>query len=91
MGGKASHTAEVIKSGYGYSRRLTNFNALLKAKKIDKAATDKELSTALRMKSYEDIEGVMIDWVAKHGVKKAKAADFIQKLQLSTADYAKLL
>lgn len=91
LGGTTSHTATVIKSGYGYSRRLTNFNALLKAKKIDEAATFKELSTALRTKPYEDIEATMIDWIAKHGVEKAKAADLIQKLQLSTADYAKLL
>lgn len=91
LGGTASHTADVIKSGYGYSRRLTNFNALLKAKNIDEAATFKELSTALRTKPYEDIEATMIDWIAKHGVEKAKAADLIQKLQLSTADYAKLL
>ena len=81
----------MIRGGYGYSRRLTNFNALLKAKNISEKATFRELSTALRMKPYEDIEGTMIAWLEKNGVDKATASDLIKKLGLDSGDYAKLL
>ena len=91
LGGKATHKADVIRSGYGYSRRLTNFNALLKAKGISAKATFTELSTALRTKSYEDIEGTMIAWIEKNGVDKATASDLIKKLGLDSGDYTKLL
>lgn len=91
LGGKAAHTADVIKGGYGYSRRLTNFNALLKAKSISVKTTFTELSTALRTKPYEDIEGAMIAWLEKNGVDKATASDLIKKLGLDSGDYAKLL
>ena len=91
LGGKATHTADVIKGGYGYSRRLTNFNALLKAKNISEKATFKELSNALRTKPYEDIEGAMIAWLEKNGVDKTTASDLIKKLGLDSGDYVKLL
>jgi hypothetical protein len=86
LGGKSTHSADIIAKGIGYRNRLDHFNLMIDKLKIDKSKLYDFLSDKVINTKYEDIFDEMTRYISKEaGIGKGKINGLIEKLDI--ADY----
>ncbi|MDR2764424.1 MAG: hypothetical protein LBB90_05275 [Tannerella sp.] len=92
LGGKSTHSADIITKGFGYRNELDNFNLMIDTLKIDKSKLYDFLSDKTTNTKYEDIFGELTGYISKEsGIGKSKINKLIEKLDISDFQFKKQL
>ena len=93
LGGKAAHQKEILKKGYGYGRRIQNFDRLLDVLKIKDEDLLPEMLRLMERVSRADYDGEIKELLAAMSGKesmniaraldKVDAFDFEEQLRLA--------
>lgn len=67
------HQQSIIECGYGYNVSVSNFCRILSFAGINEKKAIAQLRVRLMKGYYDDIEGVMVSFLRKRGVKNADA------------------
>lgn len=93
LGGKAAHQKEILKKGYGYGRRIQNFDRLLEVLKIKDEDLSPEMLRLMDTVSTADYDGELKELLAQmsgreflniaHVLDEIDAFDFEEQLRIA--------
>jgi hypothetical protein len=88
LGGKSTHSADIIAKGFGYKTELDNFNLMIDTMKIDKSKLYNFLNDKVINTRYEDIFDEMTRYISKEsGIGKAKINGLIENLNMENYQF----
>ena len=92
LGGTSTHKDWILKSGYGYSQEVSNFNAMLDYFKIDKAKAYKSFDDIFMNSYYEDIPNKLSEFIsAEAGISKSGVNKLLNIIDYVDFQFAKKL
>lgn len=87
LGGKIANKEAILASGYGYQKWVNNFGSLLKKLNISPIEAHEYLKDIILTTPYEEMYGVVQDYLIKHGVSKSDAYNSLYNLRLPKNEF----
>ena len=91
IGGSATQKKAIINGGYGYSRLVNNFEALLKHCNVSSSEAYAHFNRLIMVEPYEDIFDYVVQFFVGKGVEKKKAEMLVNSFRLTESTFAKTL